>query len=598
MSKVFFDIECYRNYFLICFKSESGATRYYEKFNDSPLDIDKITSIMNNYSTVGFNSLSYDLPMLVAGLDGWDNAALKSLSDHIIIDKPATYKVLKKHNLFIDKTWDTIDLKHPAPAVGASLKIYGARMHTKKLQDLPYDVHSVLSREQADNVRTYCFNDLQITQELYHQIKDRIELRESIAKQFNIDVDLRSKSDAQIAEAVFRAKLGIKSVKNELDTKKKYYYKAPDYIKFKSDQLKQLATNIANTYFTVMLTKKGKAQMRDNKVINTKLPIGHTVYKMGIGGLHSTEKHRTVKTDKNSFLIDVDVVGYYPSLISNNNIAPLHLGDAFSELYELFRVLRAKAKEWKQTKDSEGYKIMLNGAFGKLLSIFSVLFCPTSFIATTLTGQLSLLMLIEAVNDMGCEVVSANTDGITIFGNNAKRDQLNRVLIDWQNTTSLELEEVAYKSIHNMNVNTYIAFKNDGSVKIKGMIADNWIRKNPHTIICTEAVVNFIDQKKSLIDTIVGCRDLTKFTVMQKSEDGAYYNGELIGNTVRWYYGRSGAKLMSGAGKKLPRSDGAVPVQQMPDSFPKDINHNVYVNIAKKMLIDLGYNAPRQQYLC
>lgn len=58
------------------------------------------------------------------------------------------------------------------------------------------------------------------------------------------------------------------------------------------------------------------------------------------------------------------------------------------------------------------FKIVLNGTFGKLGSKYSFLYSPNLMIQVTITGQLALLMLIEALEAAGISVVSANTDGI------------------------------------------------------------------------------------------------------------------------------------------------------------------------------------------
>ena len=99
---------------------------------------------------------------------------------------------------------NTIDLIEVAPQ-SASLKLYGARLHCKKLQDLPYDPHVDLTREQADEVALYNINDLTTTNDLYNKLKPQLELRHNIGKQYGINV--MSKSDAQIAEAIFKEEL-------------------------------------------------------------------------------------------------------------------------------------------------------------------------------------------------------------------------------------------------------------------------------------------------------------------------------------------------------------------------------------------------------
>ena len=95
---------------------------------------------------------------------------------------------------------DHIDLMEVAP-LKASLKIYGGRLHVPKMQELPFHPDLVLTPDQITCVRWYCINsDLTATAFLYMELEPQIKLREQMSVKYGID--LRSKSDAQIAEAV------------------------------------------------------------------------------------------------------------------------------------------------------------------------------------------------------------------------------------------------------------------------------------------------------------------------------------------------------------------------------------------------------------
>ena len=141
-----------------------------------------------------FNGNNFDLPLISAALAGANNAKLKEFSDKIIKNnaKPWTLKIP-------GNDWDHIDLIEISPGI-ASLKIYGGRMHCPKMQDLPIDPDQDISPEQRALLRHYCANDLYTTQALFDKLTPQIKLREQMSAQYGID--LRSKSDAQIAEAV------------------------------------------------------------------------------------------------------------------------------------------------------------------------------------------------------------------------------------------------------------------------------------------------------------------------------------------------------------------------------------------------------------
>ena len=60
-----FDTECYSNYWLAAFKHlDSGKYITFEQSPVSQLDCDKLLYMLSRFCLVGFNSLSYDWPMI------------------------------------------------------------------------------------------------------------------------------------------------------------------------------------------------------------------------------------------------------------------------------------------------------------------------------------------------------------------------------------------------------------------------------------------------------------------------------------------------------------------------------------------------------
>lgn len=87
---------------------------------------------------------------------------------------------------------------------------------------------------------------------------------------------------------------------------------------------------------------------------------------------------------------------------------------------------------------------------------------------TTITGELSLLMLIEAYELAGINVISANTDGVTVRIKKVLIDKMHQINTWWSVLTSYELERTDYQKIVFSTVNDYLAIKTDGDVKKKG----------------------------------------------------------------------------------------------------------------------------------
>jgi DNA polymerase elongation subunit (family B) len=110
---------------------------------------------------------------------------------------------------------------------------------------------------------------------------------------------------------------------------------------------------------------------------------------------------------------------------------------------------------------------------------------------TTITGELSLMMLIEKYEINGIHVISANTDGVTIMikKDHDSFDAMYEINDWWCNITQYELERTDYSKIIFSTVNDYLAIKTDGEVKKKGdFLTDFELHKNKSARIVPIAV--------------------------------------------------------------------------------------------------------------
>src|ERR1700674_1438248 len=132
-----FDVECYRNFFLIVFMEvNTGKVLRCQISPNWKLDKSGLQVALFNYLLVGFNSNEYDVPMIQLALKGATADQLKDISDEIIKDGGRAQDIAYKYGL-VRPYWDHIDLIQVAP-LKASLKIYAGRLHCKKMQDLPF----------------------------------------------------------------------------------------------------------------------------------------------------------------------------------------------------------------------------------------------------------------------------------------------------------------------------------------------------------------------------------------------------------------------------------------------------------------------------
>lgn len=592
-STLFLDTECYPNYFLIMLKDNEGNTHSFELTPRSKLgehDIIKIRNLIKNNLTVGFNSKLYDMPMIEAALRGSNNDTLKHISDKII-NKDA-HKTLSEYKLWMNQDYDHIDLINVA--IGkASLKMYGARINMPYLQDLPYKPSMNLSIEQMRVVKEYCANDINITVGLLNHLKDEIDIRTDINAEYGVDV--RSKSDAQIAEVLIKY-----FVKHDIENKVKEYdfkYKAPSYINFITDPLIKLFEDIKEIRF--------KGTSEDNLIKDkafSSITINEKIYSLGIGGIHSTEEKRAIETQDDEFLIDIDVVSYYPSIILNNRYAPECFKESdFIDFYKDIYDQRIEAKKNGNKTKANVFKIILNGSFGKFGNKYSLLYSPKLLIHTTVTGQLSILMLIEDLEEQGFNVVSANTDGITVHFKKAAYDKFKSIINNWEQETKFKTEETRYKALYNESVNSYIAVKSDDSLKCKGAFVEGDLAHNPTIKVCREAVIKYLVEGKPIKETILNYdTDPKNFLMAKKVTTGGYWDDKYLGKVVRWYWSTKGKPIYRKLEKieykkdgsprndhKVACSDNAYPIMDLNVGLT-DIHYDKYIQYTYKLLKTLG----------
>jgi len=580
------DCEVYSDYFLLAvIRSGGERVRRYEMYPGHPLD-DGIAQLLTRHSSAGFNSLNYDLPIIAAAVRGATNRRLKELSDKIIIDATPWWKL----GIRVPNTWDHIDLFHLAVGQG-SLKIYGGRLHAPKLQDLPIDPAASINAADREKLRTYCANDLALTDRLYQRLTPQIELREKMTKQYG--VDLRSKSDAQIAEAVIRheiERLGGQVSKPYIKPETTFRYLDPDVFEFQSVKLQNLLARLLAEDFPLSSTGSIDAPVWLKKSTVT---LGGVDYHLGMGGLHSSEKRQFVEPSKHEFLIDLDVTSYYPAIILGQRLSPKHLGEPFLAVFQTLVDRRIAAKRRGDMVEADALKITINGTFGKLGSKYSFLHSPDLLLQTTLTGQLAMLMLIEQMNLRGIRTVSANTDGIVLHANLSRLRDMEEVAWDWMLSTGYELEQIPYRLIASRDVNNYFAIKPDGQVKGKGIFAPPSLAKNPDAQIVYDVVIDRVARGTSIEQAILECRDITRFVCVRHVTGGAVWGDQWVGKAIRYYHSSTVCKEKTITylknGNKVPNTQGARPLMKLPTEFPDDVDYAVYFAEAEKLLREVGY---------
>lgn len=591
-----FDIEIYVNYFLIAFYSlQSKKVVYFERTTDIDFDYDdlyysKLKWVVDNFCIISFNGVGFDIPILSLALAGVENYKLKEAATEIIVNGTHPRDVLKRFKVKSLKL-NHVDLIEVAP-LRASLKIYGGRLHAPRMQDLPFHPDTLLSEDQITIVRWYCVNDLKTTVLLHDSLREQLDLRVTLSREYRLD--LRSRSDAQIAESIISAEMeklsGCRPTRPAIEPGTEYRYNVPHFINFQTNLMQSTLYIVRNAKFFV--SEYGNIGMPE-ELKSLEIRMANGVYRMGIGGLHSSETCTAHIADDNTVLIDRDVASYYPAIILNLGLYPHHLGTDFLKVYKTIVDRRLAAKKAGNKVVADSLKITVNGSFGKLGNAYSVLYSPDLLIQVTITGQLSLLMLIEALELNGISVVSANTDGIVIKCPVPMLPVAEQIFKNWEEKTGFQTEETRYKALYSRDVNNYIAIKMDGKAKTKGAYAPVGLSKNPANEICVNAVLEYLTKNIPIEKTIRECKDITQFVSVRKVKGGAVKNGVYLGSSIRWYYvaGEEGEIVYANSGNKVPKSEGAKPLMDLPSAFPVDIDYARYESEALEILKDVGENS-------
>lgn len=270
------------------------------------------------------------------------------------------------------------------------------------------------------------------------------------------------------------------------------------------------------------------------------------------------------------------------------------------EIKDKINTLKTERDKYKV--QAEGGKLSANGVYGKLGSSYSPLYSPRLLIATTLTGQLSILMLVEQAELAGITAVSANTDGVVFDCPRNKEPDLNKIITWWETETGFEIERTYYRSLYNSSVNCYIGITIDGKIKRKGPIADPWkdndlrgqMSKNPQMTICSEAVLQLALAGTPIEETIDACNNPRAFVTTIKVAGGGLWRGRKLGRAVRYYWSTDGDPITyADAARKVAKTDGAAPLLELiPGQLPSDLDRARYRAEAARLAVDLAVTQP------
>jgi hypothetical protein len=563
-----YDLETVKCYFLASFYNPD--TEEWLEFEISEYKND-LYALMKFYHSsnidfaVGYNNLGFDaqvLHFIVTNYEKWfDYSNLEichtiyNFVQNLIENQSYGVRLPYYENQFTVSQLDCFTiLGLNGEARFTSLKALQFRLRWHNVETMSVD-HSTenLSLEDIENVKSYCRNDILSTYEVFKLVlgdtddelykgKNQLQLRFDIKNEFNINC--LNLSDIDLGDNLLKSEYSkiSKTPINQLPKKgtfRKYVFLKnciPDYIKFNTVYLQNLLKDL----------KKSKINQNDS--FEKKVKINNRIYTLAKGGLHADHSNEIFKANDDYIIEDDDVSSYYPAIVVNNQLKPAHLSDKLLKSYEHVYRERIKLKPLgKKDKKIQGiveaYKLLLNSCFGKFGSMTSWLYDAQTMFSVTLTGELSLLMLIEMFEENGINVISANSDGVTTRFHKSKLELKNELVKQWQQLTNFEIETVRFKWFYYLGVNSYIACTDSNKYKFKNdFVSDVELYKNPSKRIIPLALQQYFINGIRPEEFISNHKDILDFCIRAKSNKSTnlylvYSNGiqEKTSSVLRYY---------------------------------------------------------------
>jgi hypothetical protein len=427
----------------------------------------------NNARAYGFNILGFDGPIIhmFMRMGGKSTAAMLYDKAQAIIssqDEDDKFAHLVKPT---DREFEWVDLYRinhfNNRARSTSLKALEFVMRMDNIEDLPFPVGQVLTKDQIAVLRDYCSHDVDATELFRTKNMKAVEFREQLSAKYGRD--MLNHDDVKIGSTVFEIMLEQAGVE--------LYDYTPTGRKPRQTHRHQIALSDAILpwiEFENPEFRRVHEWLKQQVITETKgvfKDIAATVdgftFVFGLGGIHGSVENRVIEADDEWAIVDLDVSSYYPNLCIGNKFYPEHIGETFCTVYKQIYDLRKTFP--KGTAENAAYKLAANGTYGKTNDKFSPFYDPLLTMRVTLNGQLLLCLLIEKIMTWTeGELVQCNTDGLTVRIRRSEIPALNKVVVEWQALTQLSLEEARYKRMFVRDVNGYIGEYEDGSVKRKG----------------------------------------------------------------------------------------------------------------------------------
>lgn len=367
-----FDIEIFKNAFIVTvFSLRVNRCKTFTWFEDINQVEDLINLVCNKDDPriwIGYNSIQFDQGVIDHLIYNWGKISILKLwefSQTIINQDKNPYR----YNSHFSNSLDLMEVIREG-YTKKSLKGIAVNLKFPKIQDLPFHYTSYLTKEDVQKVIDYNKNDVDITLALLNHLEIRLEMRQVISEQYNLNV--LSAADSYIAKELFNKFYYEAALKKnpDLDIKQlKYLRTKRDNINISDLVLPgiKFQTKELNSFFQHIKTLTIVRKDDDSYTCDIpELKYAGMTYTVALGGIHSVDEPLIIETPENELLLDIDISSQYPTAIINNRTTPAHLDpDIFIPLVKDIVEKRLWYKKHKKENSlygvlEKGLKITIN----------------------------------------------------------------------------------------------------------------------------------------------------------------------------------------------------------------------------------------------
>ena len=481
------------------------------------------------------------------------------------------------------------------------LKEMQVTMHYKNVEEYSGDFNQFLPDSEIDNMIEYNINDVESTTELLNRLKDDVQLRLFIEKEYGIDA-------LSMDSVKFGETLLLKKYCEETRLSEQYVktLRSPmDYIPLKDVILPFISYKNPKLQDVLKDMKSQIVYSKERKSYEKKFVLSNVRYSVGVGGIHSLHTPQIFVPNDNEYIGHSDVASMYPSFIIKYKWIPRHLGKEFWQVYSQIYKERIEAKHSGQKLKNLALKLTLNSVTGKMQQETSWMYDPFSVFKIRINGQLILLMLVDRLLELNCKIVQVNTDGVMYIAQKTQREAVQEAVSEVERLTQLTFESDDYEAFYQYAINDYFGVEKGYSqshdpklIEKKGMfITDPRLGKGLAPAIIPKAVINYFLTKQPTSEYIKSSKNIEDFLMYQRVDKKfKVLHGDVPIQRINRFYASTNdyslfkvdptgkvANMLTKSGVTILNKMNDIPIEG------RHLNYQYYISEANKIISEFVY---------